>query len=320
MRRPAVCAALAASLRLAAALRTGVTPDPLPDPIDEHRKNHCAKMHSPPMCKNLKDQGFTSSLVISTFKEDIRWLNEMLWDGNISVYVHNRGTSRSHDSKEKFSDDAALAEFSEMEVQAQNENRRTPVAFETIPNKGDEATAYLSYIIQKYYKLPDVVFFIQGHRCASHAKFDMAAALPTMRLCFPMEKGYLDLNTYDGRKSSEGPHCKDSTEIVKHPIMGYQIKDFKGIWSKLFQEEYGPMPDRLCWDGYAQFAVKKELIQRHPVSFYKDLFKGVMNGTTTMEFFWKMTFLPQAVKTKDHREDEFKAMRLAVLNRDPQRK
>lgn len=319
MRILAASAAFVASLHHVAAIRMGLEKVHPNDPawvkpkVNPHRGNPCESHRTPPMCTNIRDQGFSAALVVSTFKEDLVWLNSLDWNGNITVYIHDRSKARSHDSKDSFSDDVELAEYSELEVRSRNELRRNPVVFETIPNKGDEASAYLSYIVTKYFKLPDVVFFVQGHRCAAHAKFDMVRALPSMRACFPLEKGYLDLNTYDGRKSSEGPHCKPSEQIIKHPMMGYQIKDFKGIWTKLFSEEYGKLPDVLCWDGYAQFGVKKELILRHPVSFYKRLFKGVVNGTTTMEFFWKMLFLPSAAREKDHSEEEWEKMRRFVL-------
>mmetsp|Transcript_69536 Transcript_69536/g.214945 ORF Transcript_69536/g.214945 Transcript_69536/m.214945 type:complete len:346 (-) Transcript_69536:55-1092(-) len=289
---------------------------PLPPKIDlKHRKNQCKGLPHKQMCNSTKDPGFSAGLVVASYLEDLAWLNELEWDGNISVYVHDRSADRSHGSKSRVYDSLLVAEESEKEVMAKNENRTTPVVFQTIPNKGDEATAYLSYIIQKYYKLPDVVFFVQGHRCADHAKFDMARVLPNIRRCFDIEKGYLDVNRYDGRiHLDEGPHCKSRESLIKNPIMGYKIDDLQGIWDTLFLEEFGTMPDQLCWDGYAQFAVKKELILRHPLGFYKKLFKGVVNKTTTMEFFWRMTFQPSALRMNDHSEEDFEAMKQYVLS------
>mmetsp|Transcript_126004 Transcript_126004/g.368151 ORF Transcript_126004/g.368151 Transcript_126004/m.368151 type:complete len:328 (+) Transcript_126004:74-1057(+) len=324
MRTLAVCAAFVASLlHDAVAVRIAEKPAragarfPLfsgPAKVNlDHRQNMCRHKRTPEMCQNGKEQGYTAGLVISSYKEDLAWLNNMSWDGTISVFIHDRSAARSHNKDQGVMDNFAVAEQSEKEVRDKNSERHYPVTFETIPNKGDEATAYLAYIIQKYFKLPDVVFFVQGHRCAKHAEFDMARALPSVRRCFDRTKGYLDLNTYDGRISDDGPHCMDSAKLVQHPLTGYQIDDLQGIWDELFKEEYGHMPDRMCWDGYAQFAVKKELILRHPLSFYKKLFKGVTHGLTTMEFFWKLTFLPSALSMKDHTEEKFKLMKEFVL-------
>lgn len=282
----------------------------------KHHVNQCGKLYTPMMCNSTKTQGWSSSLVVSTYMEDLTWLNQMYFDGNIIVYVHDRSEDRSHKSKEEFGDDLEFAEQSEVEVRAANAGRKYPIQFETIPNKGDEAAAYLAYIIKKYYKLPDVVFFVQGHRCAQHAEFDMAKALPNIKECFPYDKGYLDLNTYFRKKPPQYPTCRDAVTLIDHPIRGFHLEHFKDLWTNLFQPEFGPMPGRICWDGYAQFGVRKEFILRHSLDFYKRLFQAVQRGDTTMEFFWKMLFLKEAITAPpDKSEERYDAMVEYIMQR-----
>jgi len=264
-------------------------------------ENQCRQMHTPPMCAAKPGMGnFSAHLVISTYKEDLAWLNEMPWSDNVTVFVHDRSTAHKHRSKSDYNDDTSIARESELSVKLLNKVRSKPVIFETIPNVGDEASAFLTWIIKKYYKLPEVAFFVHGHRCADHAQFDMALALPSIRQCFKPEWGYLDLNSYhevDAGNYSEGAstastNCRWIKKLLQHPT---GVENFRGVWMDFFMEEYGPVPSRVCSDSYAQFAVTRDRIRKHPVSFYKQLFRAVASGQTTMEFFWRALFVPGAV-------------------------
>lgn len=277
--------------------------------IKKGHYNQCGKLLTPRMCQNPpKDRNIEAGLVVSTFMEDISWLNDMYFEGPIIVYVHDRSRGRSHNSKDSFGDDVDIAERSEVDVRTKNPNRKFPVQFETIPNKGDEAAAYLSYIVRKYNRLPNVTFFVQGHRCAAHAEFDMAKALPSIRECFPLAKGYMDLNRYNKKKGPEHKQCGKMEWLLEHPVRGFKIQHLDKLWAALFQEHLGELPARICWDSYAQFGVTRERIRARPLDLYKKLLRGVMLGNTTMEFFWKMLFLPTASAKPDHTEENYNNM------------
>lgn len=259
-------------------------------------ENQCRNMPTPQMCKPKPGQGqYTAAAVVSTFQEDLHWLNEMPWSDQLTVLVHNRSSRRTHESKMQWQDSLILAEESEAKVKALNFRRTSPVQFVDLPNQGDEAAAYLTWIIEHYSKLPDVTFFLQGHRCADHASFDMSVALPNIRQCFSPQQGYLDLNTY---KSGSQTRCRGTREIVMQPIMGFHLEKFSSIWTQLFEKEFGKMPNKICWDSYAQFAVSRDLILRHPLEFYQKLHEGVTTGVTNMEFFWRAVFVPGALSNE----------------------
>uniref|UniRef100_A0A7S1M8B5 Protein xylosyltransferase n=1 Tax=Alexandrium catenella TaxID=2925 RepID=A0A7S1M8B5_ALECA len=264
------------------------------------QENQCRNMHTPKMCKASSGMGnHSATVVISTYREDIHWLNEMPWSDTINVLVHDRAGKRSHESKMTLQDNLILAEESEVKVKALNPRRRNPIKFIDVPNKGDEAGAYLWWIIQNYESLPDVSFFIQGHRCADHADFDMATALPNVRQCFHPKQGYLDLNAYRTVKQGGNTKCKWTKMLLDYPIMGFHIEKLGDIWTELFHKELGPLPNKICWDAFAQFAVSKAAIRKHPLSFYKKLHKGTVAGVTTMEFFWRAVFEPSAVSMEE---------------------
>jgi len=299
-----------AMCQLAVALRLNQAPFHLPSNAPERLylniseffvTKSCKDLGAAPMCQAQPGMGnFSAHAVISTWRDDLTWLNEMPWNDGMTVFVHDRSKKRSHVLKTEVSKDAARAEESEVAVKALNPKRNVPVDFEDIPNKGGEASAYLSWIIRKYKKLPDVVFFLKGHRCAQNAPFDMSVALPSIRQCFRREEGYLNLNSYAGHA---GATCMPSVAILNRTKP--ETKNLHRIWTYFFMEEYGgPMPTRMCWDDYAQFAVTRERILSHPVSFYKKLFKAVVNGNTTMEFFWRPLFVPAATSWEPLPEKE----------------
>jgi len=265
-------------------------------------ENICRQSYTPMMCSVQHGMGnFSAHLVISTYREDLSWLNEMPWWDNVTVWVHDRHAKRSHGAHTH--DNQPVAEESEYIVNMVNRVRSSPVIFDYVPNKGDEASAYLAWIIKKYFKLPDVAFFLHAHRCSHHADFDMAVALPSVRKCFRPEWGYFDINSYresDIKNYAAGARgastkCEWTDNIIAKPITGLHLEHFRTIWTELFMEEFGPMPTRICWDPFSQFVVTREQILKHPVEFYKKLFKGVVSGLTNMEFFWRMAFVPESM-------------------------
>jgi len=260
-------------------------------------------------------RNYSAHAVFSVYQEDLRWLLSMDWKDNISVYVHDRSVKRSHKSPTDYADTLLLAEEAEAEVKAFTSLSENPIHFEDIPNKGDEAAAILAFIIQKYNKLPEVTFFLQGHQCADHANFDMALALPSIRKCFKPEQGYLDLNTYSKTPNTK---CKLTDAIMDRPIKSFHIEKFGDLWREVFQQELGPMPVKFCWDAYGQFAVSRDRIRKHPVEFYRKLFKAVIKGNTTMEFFWRALFVPSALSWEPvvkHKRYEFTEEELAERER-----
>mmetsp|Transcript_125788 Transcript_125788/g.367635 ORF Transcript_125788/g.367635 Transcript_125788/m.367635 type:complete len:349 (-) Transcript_125788:67-1113(-) len=260
------------------------------------KDNPCRNMHTPKVCEEEQQAGAgnrSAHAVLSAWLEDLHWLNEMPWSDHLTVMLHDRASTRSHNSKMQLMDNLNLAEESEVHVKAVNPRRSHSIKFQDIPNSGDEGAAYLQWIIDNYDNLPDVSFFIQGHRCADHAKFDMSVALPSFRQCFRPEEGYRDLNTYN--VDHKPVKCKSVQDIMEHPPTGMKVDNFEDIWIEYFYREFGPLPEKLCWDQFAQFAVSKAAILSHPKKFYETLHEGATSGKTSVEFFWRMIFRPEAV-------------------------
>lgn len=262
-----------------------------PDKQKHNGTNWCAGRETRQFCNvNFNVSLTKAELVVSTFWEDLGWLSD--YDGPTHVYVHNRTESRSHCYGCNKNEDMEIAIKSQQKLEYTNEHRKYSIKFFSIPNIGDEASGYLTYILTHYEDLPDMIMFIHGHECSRHNSFDMLMAVRKVRRCFSMQQGYMDLNDM-----VDTPTCYENFQpsFVRGKFeFGAKLRlgHLKKVWPSLFEEEFGKLPNRWCMDPYAQFVVTKERVQAHSKNYYHKLFNAVVDGTTTMEYFWRMLFVP----------------------------
>jgi len=258
-------------------------------------------------------------LVVSTYDEDLGWLSAVT--DPITVYVHNRSRNRNRTHKdgwvvlvasgqdgsgdsskpdvEKLARAEALpkrpvnnpsgheeiqiklarAEASQKELKRKNKARPHPIKFIDIPNIGDEALPFLTHIVKHFDNLSLTTLFLHGHRCSWHSFFDMEDQIQKIRKCMPAA-GYINLNTvamdcYRTDKTTDGV-----------------VSTLVHLWPTLFANEFGALPKHWCMDCCAQFAVSRDVLHSHDKAFYQRLLAAVTHGETTMEYFWRMLFVP----------------------------
>jgi len=203
---------------------------------------------------------------------------------NITVYVHDRASKRTHYGDSP-GDQLRKAKASQALLLERNSARARPISFVDIPNLGDEAAAYLLHIVTHYDELPEVLFFIHGHRCAKHATPDMVRLLEDRLRCFRPGNGYETLN--DPWQQHVCP-ARGSSSWEKD----YRVGRVQKAWPELFAEEFGAFPEKFCFDSYGQFVVSRERVLSHPRAFYQRLLEGANAGKTTMEWSWRTLFVP----------------------------
>lgn len=224
-------------------------------------------------------------VVVSTFEENLAWLSEVDI-GNVTVYVHDRSQKRTHVG-ETSDDNLRKALKSQKLLEEGNAQRRWPISFVDIPNVGDEGAAFLKHIVEHYDELPEILFFVHGHRCSNHANADMVRHLLIQQQCFKADMGYATLNNPNMNQHV----CPDTTD--KKWVKEKRIVKIREPWPELLEGEFGGFPQKFCFDSYAQFAVSRERIRAHPKAFYEGLRAGVLAGKTTMEWYWRTLFVPQ---------------------------
>lgn len=151
---------------------------------------------------------------------------------------------------------------------------------ETPPNRGNEASSYLEYIIKNYDSLADFTIFVHGHRSSWHHKKNMDDTVKNIRL----EYDYVNINDeglYDYTKPGSGAELAFIRVLpTVNRILQTNI-DYKDLRFKLS----------------AQFCVKRENIRRHPITVYQQLYQYLMispyasNWTgTAYEYLWHYIF------------------------------
>ncbi|OJJ46056.1 hypothetical protein ASPZODRAFT_152288 [Penicilliopsis zonata CBS 506.65] len=138
-------------------------------------------------------------------------------------------------------------------------------------NKGHEVMVYLSYIIENYDQLPDIIAFMHSHQFAWHNEeiFETDAAQMLRRLnpARVIREGYMNL------RCVWAPGCPSWMHpgTLKEDRTKQEETMLARSWGEIFPEE--PIPDVLAQPCCAQFAVSRERILSIPRSrfiFWRD--------------------------------------------------
>ncbi|KAJ5688965.1 hypothetical protein N7462_003357 [Penicillium macrosclerotiorum] len=214
-------------------------------------------------------------------EENIDWVEEELPDWQRALYVVNPSS----------------------ETRANDQILTTPL------NKGHEAMAYLTYVIDHYYVLPSTIAFLHAHRSgfllAWHVDaplHDNVLAMRALQLDFVQQNGYVNL------RCNWNPGCKEGHRFNRHVT--------NQVWSDIFYgtstpplnvsspyeqesatQEYLRKPDQIAAACCAQFAVSRSQVQRRPrddyVKFRQWLIDTELNDASSgrvMEFLWHIIF------------------------------
>ncbi|KAK4946375.1 hypothetical protein LTR10_014573 [Elasticomyces elasticus] len=143
-------------------------------------------------------------------------------------------------------------------------------------DSGREASVYLSYIINNYYNLPDIMVFIHGGRYQTHnddPMYDTYPEIANLNLDYVLEEGYVTLRC----------NWKICPATTVEPVLGHEdtMWESHGLWAQAFSEFFPneTIPDKVSSPCCAQFAVTREMVHRWPVTKYEQM----------RQFMWKET-------------------------------
>ncbi|PSN74939.1 hypothetical protein BS50DRAFT_27669 [Corynespora cassiicola Philippines] len=129
-------------------------------------------------------------------------------------------------------------------------------------NKGNEAMAYLSYVINNYESLPDYSIFIHGHRLSWHQEGDMVDIINNFRLPALIKAGYAPL------RCDWYPSCPQEIRPIHHDAVvwgpGVHREDTEWVIAYVWKALFGPdeeLPETIASQCCAQFAVTRSAIQ-----------------------------------------------------------
>lgn len=182
----------------------------------------------------------------------------------------------------------------------------TSAPLHTPANKGHEAMAYLSYIIDSYDSLPDISIFVHAHREAWHNNYllDMSSSLMIRHLNHEKvaRDGYMNLRCHwtPGCPTGLDPMA---TEIDSEKREEVEIKD---AWAAMFP--FDELPEALAQPCCSQFATTRERIRNLPreryVQFREWLLKSDLSDYISgriFEYFWQYMLNSSPVYCPDPR-------------------
>ena len=184
---------------------------------------------------------YTKALVIASTsnqpREEVGWIKQVTKDWKVFNYVTDHPVSR----------DLAV-----------------PV------NKGNEAMVYLTYIIDHYDRLPDVVFFHHSHRKAWHQEMDSLTEVSRFRPSYVVKKGYASARCLPG--------CENVISLADYSI-DFSSFDLRGrdvqltsLLDEFLDKSKGEkVPKRIAAPCCAQFAASREAIQRRSLEWWQNM-------------------------------------------------
>jgi hypothetical protein len=130
----------------------------------------------------------------------------------------------------------------------------------TVPvNKGNEAMVYLTYIIDNYETLPEVVFFHHDHQKAWHQEMRSEEEVSRLRTSYVLEKGFVSARCLPG--------CENVIQLVDYTIdmtvFSYHGREAHlATLLKTFLDPSEVVPKKLAAPCCAQFATSRQAIRR----------------------------------------------------------
>ncbi len=147
---------------------------------------------------------------------------------------------------------------------------------EKIPNKGNEASAYLEYIIKNYHQLKEYTIFVHGHKTSYHHPQPIQKKINHLQF----NKPYYNINMLPLKIHHRS--YNDHLKIIEEKIVKRIVKE-----SYLLRRS-------------AMFYVHRDLILQNPIEVYKELYQYLMNSNEKsyntgryFEYTWHIIFTHQ---------------------------
>jgi hypothetical protein len=196
----------------------------------------------------------TTAVVIAHYNENLDWLKKVLPKHKIFVYSK---TDNNH-------------------------------SFIT-PNKGNEATCYLKYIIDNYNNLYDKNLFLHGHEHSYHQDNTADYIINNLNWNLANYFSVTKRDWYFTQGINETFH-RDTYNVLKT------------YWAQIFKDAL-PLPKSLHHYSCAQFQVNKFLIQQIPITFYEHLYEWLMStnlenyqSSRIFEHTWHYIFTKKSIE------------------------
>ena len=213
------------------------------------------------------DLAYSRVMVVSRMKnEDIAWIANELPEVDTAIYIANDVSAPLHPPK----------------------------------NKGHEVMIYLTYIIDHYNGLPDIIIFMHAHRWTHHNNgilgHDAVEMIRRLSNDYVAKEGYVNLRCQWYPGCPEWLHPDDAQESLAKQ----EEEVLSQGWGELFPTS--ALPKALGQACCAQFALSKERIRSIPLGryiYYRDwIMKTPLSNYVSgriWEYTWQFLFTGQTI-------------------------
>ncbi|KAF1998702.1 hypothetical protein P154DRAFT_242882 [Amniculicola lignicola CBS 123094] len=219
---------------------------------------------------NTSLQSFHKALVVAKVKaENSDWIEENFPDWKTAVYTVDDKNATLH----------------------------------TAQNKGHEANVYLTYIINNYSNLPDIIVFLHSHQKHKHGTrdersfegidFDNVKAVKALQLEHIQKTGYANLRclTRPGCPAEIQPFRPEAERDPLRPQENAMAKS----WAELFGND--EVPQVIATPCCAQFSVSREQVLKRRKEDYEKYLKWIYDtplddftSGRIFEYLWHIIF------------------------------
>ena len=169
----------------------------------------------------------------------------------------------------------------------------------TVPiNKGNEAMVILTYIIDNYENLPDVMFFHHDHAQAWHQRYPSTFEISHLNPSSVLKQGYVSPRCLPG--------CENVIQLSGDVVPLHDLKgssrdvQISTILHEFMRDENGnrmSVPEKIAAPCCAQFAVSREAVRRRGVEVWRGLREWLveteldsMSSGRVLEYTWHLWF------------------------------
>lgn len=169
----------------------------------------------------------------------------------------------------------------------------------TVPSlKGNEAMVYLTYIIDNYDNLPDVIFFHHAHLTAWHQRLSSLVEVTRLRPEYILKAGYASTRCLSGRENLVTLEGGTPGEWAMFPRLDRKTH-LVTLLDAFLEPDKGEtkIPPKIAAPCCAQFAVSKERVRSRSKDWWEALRGWVIdtplqsiNSGRLMEHLWHIWF------------------------------
>lgn len=177
-----------------------------------------------------------------------------------------------------------------------------PIApdFLTVPStKGNEAMVYLTYIIDHYDDLPQVIFFHHAHLTAWHQRWSSLLEVTRLRAEHILRAGYASARCLSGRENIVTLEGGQPADLLDASPRFNRRTRLVTLLDAFLEPEKGEtdIPSRISAPCCAQFAVSRDAVRRRSNEWWETLREWVLQtplesaqSGRLMEMLWHIWF------------------------------